>query len=120
MSSYKTPCLPYNDLLIPDLALHLIHSYQVLGPEHNAAEGSPALDSMSIKRECARRAFWCVLLIEVLWSLFTGRAVSYNREDLVGYQLPCDEATFEIQRAIGIGELLSIFGRADVLTVSSR
>lgn len=76
----------------------------MLGSEQDTA--GDASDETFISRECARRTFWCIHIVEVLGALFTGRAISYNREDLVGYQLPCDETTFEMQRSTRNSEML--------------
>ena len=101
-----------------------------LGPSSNspgsgqaptAAQGvmAPVLSqdawSNTVERECARRTFWLVHMIELLGATFTRRPMMYKKEDLEGVRLPCDEASFDLalEAEPGLFFLLSFLLRHD-------
>ena len=107
-------------ILGQDLSLRILHAQNLLSPSHNGAEIVSQLTPEEmclriIRRECARRTFWLVHMIELLRATFTRRPMMYKKEDLEGVRLPCDAASFDLalEAEPGLFFLLSFLLRHD-------
>ncbi|KAJ7890675.1 hypothetical protein B0H14DRAFT_2690299 [Mycena olivaceomarginata] len=81
-----------------DLALQVVQALGVLTSDHPVSAAIPTADSISasIERECVRRVFWVIHIMDLLQvSLHTQRPVSLSDTQL-RLRLPVDETSFEL------------------------
>ncbi|KAF8661296.1 hypothetical protein AX16_001395 [Volvariella volvacea WC 439] len=80
-----------------DLAIHIVESLGVHVPEHPTLTPmpSPEFIQAAIERECIRRIFWLIHLMDVLASIYFKKPISVTEDDLK-LRLPVDESSFEL------------------------
>ncbi|KAJ7155539.1 fungal-specific transcription factor domain-containing protein [Mycena crocata] len=80
-----------------DLALQIVLALGVHNSEHTAVTPVPTADFIhaSIERECVRRIFWVIHIMDLHVSIHSQRPVTLNDTEL-RLRLPVDETSFEL------------------------
>ncbi|KAJ6581375.1 fungal-specific transcription factor domain-containing protein [Mycena capillaripes] len=91
--------LMVHDLVAKDveLALQIVQALGVHNSEHPVVTPVPTADFIhtSIERECVRRIFWIIHIMDLQTSIYTQRPVSLSDAQL-RLRLPMDETSFEL------------------------
>ncbi|KII87438.1 hypothetical protein PLICRDRAFT_255310 [Plicaturopsis crispa FD-325 SS-3] len=66
---------------------------------------SPEFVTEAIERECIRRVFWLVFLVDQMMSVWFKRSLAFNEQDL-RLRLPVDETSFELSVHASVSEYL--------------
>jgi hypothetical protein len=80
-----------------DLALQIVENLGVHKPDDPAptAAPSPEFIEASIERECVRRIFWLIRLVDLMSAIYFKRPVP-NKDRELTLRLPVDETSFEL------------------------
>jgi Fungal specific transcription factor domain len=83
---------------ISDLALHILDSLGVHKPDNPTLTPvpSPEFIQASIERECVRRIFWLIHLVDLVFCIYLKRPIPPKDPSELQLRLPVDETSFEL------------------------